>query len=178
MAMEEKVVRYTLTRKDLFAFRFHALMRNRILQVMIVLLMLFLMHYTYNISPPQGQPEFPLAVKIVAAVATGLIFLLIMCVCTPLVIVLVVRTNKFKGVLGEHVLTLTDAGMSTRSPHAETSRKWTGLLKVASTNKHLFLYVNEMAAQIVPKRFFTSPAEAQSFEQMIRERMKAGNGQV
>jgi hypothetical protein len=39
---------------------------------------------------------------------------------------------------------------------------------------YLYLYVNETTAQIVPKRYFASPDEAQSFEQIIRERMKVG----
>jgi hypothetical protein len=172
MAMEEKVVRYTLTRKDLFAFQFHALMRNRTLQGMTILFMLFFMCQMYNTPPPQGQPEHPLGMKIAVAIVGGLMALLVMFVFMFLIIFLMVRTNKFKGLLGEHVLTLTDAGMSTRSPHTESSRKWTGLLKLASTNKHLFLYVNETSAQIVPKRYFASPAEAQSFERVIWERKR------
>ncbi len=178
MATEEKVVRYTLTRKDLFAFQFHALMRNRILQGMTAFFVLFFMYQGFHTPPPKGQPELSLTVKMVVASVLGLIALLSMFVFMFLVLFLMIRSNKFKGLLGEHVLTLTDAGMFTRSPQSEGLRKWTGLLKVASTNKYLFLYVNETTGQIVPKRYFASPAEAQSFEQMIRERMKAGNGQV
>src|SRR5581483_1915982 len=104
MAMEEKVVRYTLTRKDLLAFQFHAHMRNRILQGMTVLFVLFFMYQMYNTPPPQGHPEYPLGMKIAVAIVGGLIALLMMFVIMFFVIFLLVRTNKFKGLLGEHVL--------------------------------------------------------------------------
>ena len=178
MATEENVVRYTLTRKDLFAFQFHALMRNRILQGMTAFFVLFFIYQGFNTPPPKGQPELSLAVKTVIASLMGLFALLSMLVFMFVVLFLMIRTSKFKGLLGEHELKLSDAGMATRSPQSEALRKWSGLLKVASTNKYLFLYVNETAGQIVPKRYFASPAQAQSFEQMIRERMKAGNGQA
>ena len=41
---------------------------------------------------------------------------------------LTVWTKKFKGVLGEHELTLSDAGMLSRSADGEALRKWSGLV--------------------------------------------------
>jgi hypothetical protein len=128
----------------------------------------------FHTPPERGQPEFSLAKRVVMALLMGLVVLTGMFVLQVVILLLAIWTKKFKDLLGEHELRLSDAGMSSRSAHSESMRKWTGLLKVASTRKYLYLYVNETTAQIVPKRYFASPAEAQSFEQMIRERMKAG----
>jgi hypothetical protein len=174
MATEEKVVRYTLTHKDLFAFNFRAMMENRILQFMTVLFMLSFMYLGFHTPPQKGQPELPLTGRIVIAVLMGLFVLLGMFVLQVALLLVTIWTKKFKGLIGEHELKLTDAGMLSQSANSESLRKWTGLLKVTSTNRYLYLYVNETTAQIVPKRYFASPAEAQSFEQMIRERMKVG----
>lgn len=172
MATEVKVVRYTLTRRDLFVFQCRGAVQNRILQVMTVLFILIFAHLGFHTPPQTGQRELSLAVKIAVASTMGLLVVVGMFVLQLLVVFLTVWGNKFKGLLGDHELTLSEAGMSTRSAHSESARKWTGLLKLASTDKYLYLYVNETMAQIVPKRYFASQIEAQGFEQMIRERMK------
>ncbi|MDB6123403.1 MAG: hypothetical protein JWQ71_2396 [Pedosphaera sp.] len=168
MAMNEKVVRYALTHKDVFAFNLRALVRNRIVLIMTVLMMAAVMFTTFVSMPKEYSP----AVRMVIALVVGWAAVIAVSVVQLLTLVLTIWTKKFKGLLGEHELTLSDAGMLTRSADGETLRKWSGLMKVASTGNYLYLYVNETMAQIVPKRYFASPAEAQSFEQMIRERMK------
>ncbi len=174
MPTDEKVVRYTLTRKDLLAFNVYALLRNRMIQVSFVvaiLALIFLAYQTFTLPPPPGQPEPPPAVKVIASVLVSFVLLATYFLFISLALFLGTRASKYKNLLCEHELRLTEAGMSSRSATAETVRKWNGLSKLRSTSSYIFLYVNETTAQIVPKRFFASPAEAQSFEQMIRERM-------
>ena len=170
MATEEKVLRYTLTRKDLFAFNLYVLLRNRLLLVMMVCVLAFIMYMSFN--TPLTKPEPPLAMRIVFVSLIGLISLVLMSAFLPLLLFVMLWTKKFKNVLGEHELRLTDAGMTSRSEHAESTLKWSGLFKVVSTSNYLYLFVNETAARPLPKRCFASPTEAQGFEQMIRERMK------
>jgi uncharacterized integral membrane protein len=174
MAMDEKVVRYTLTHKDVFAFNLRALVRNRVVLIMTALMMVALMYISFNTVPKDGQTEYPLAVRIVVALVMGVVVLAVMSGIQLLTLALTIWTKKFKGVLGEHELTLSDAGMLTRSADGETLRKWTGLMKVASTRNYLYLYVNETMAQIVPKRYFSTVREADAFEQYIRSRMQRG----
>jgi|HubBroStandDraft_6_1064221.scaffolds.fasta_scaffold1062683_2 hypothetical protein len=177
MPAEERVVRYTLTRKDLIAFNLYALLRNRMIQLSVVVAILVAIYFAYEIfhlPPPPGQPEFPRAVKIAVSVVVIFLLLAAYLACMSLALFFGTRANKFKNLLCEHELRLTETGMLSRSATAETMRKWNGLSKLRSTRNYLFLYVNETTAQVVPKRFFNSPAEAQSFEQMIREWMKTG----
>jgi hypothetical protein len=172
MATEEKVVRYTITRNDLFAFQVRGLMQHKLIRIVFILMVAYLAYMGFSTPPPPGHPEASLTTKIVAAVILFAIASTAMFLVFFLFLILIIWTQKFKNVLGEHELRLTDAGMLSRSANSETMRKWTGLFKVKSVKNHLFLYVNETAAVIVPKRCFMSAAEAQSFEQMIRDRAK------
>jgi hypothetical protein len=174
MATEEKVVRYALTHKDLLAFNLRGAVRNRAIQITTAFVVGFGMYMTFTTPPKAGHAEYSLAVRIAVTLIMGGVMFVVVSGLQLMMLVLTIWTKKFKGVLGEHELTLSEVGMLTRSADGEALRKWTGLLKVASTTSYLYLYVNETMAQIVPKRYFSSPAEAQSFEQMIRERMKSG----
>jgi hypothetical protein len=173
MPTEEKVVRYALTHKDLFAFNFRALLRSRMIQFMIILVILFLTYTTFNAPIPKGRPEPGMPVRLLTTLIVDITMLAAMFGFLILSLLLLIWTKRFKGLIGQHELTLTNAGLVSKSADSEAKRKWDGIFRLTSTKNYLFLYVNETMAMIVPKRYFASPAEAQSFEQMIRERMKA-----
>jgi hypothetical protein len=173
MAMDEKVVRYALTHKDLFMFNLRGAAGNRVVQITMVLLVAYGMYMAIRVSPNEIPVERSLAVKIVVALVMGGIMFLLVSGIQIFLLMLMIWTKKHKGVIGEHELTLTEVGVLTRSADGEALRKWTGYLKMVSTNHYFYLYVNETMAQIVPKRYFASTAEAQGFERVLRERMKA-----
>ena len=174
MPSDEKSVRYTLTHKDLFAFNFRALVRNRLTQITALLMAAFFVYMGITTPPKPGKEDFPLPVKIAVGLVMGVIIVALVFGVQVLLLTAMIWSKKYKGLLGEHELTLTDAGLFTRSPDGESRRHWTGLFKVVNTGKHLYLYVNETMAQIIPLRYFASPAAAREFERAIRERMKPG----
>lgn len=172
MPMEEMTVRYTLTRKDLFAFNLRAVVRNRIMLIMLVVFGLWFAHMGFTTPPPEGHPPYSTGARIFATIMMCLLSIFLWCFITIGFLALSIWTGKYKNLLCEHELRLAEDGMFSRTAIAETRRKWNGLWKVRSTNNYLTLYVTETSALIVPKRSFVSHAEAQAFEQFIRERMK------
>lgn len=96
MAKEEKVVRYTLTRADLFAFNFHGCRRNRLFQIMLVVAVLVFVYLGFNTPTPPGHAQLPLAAKAVAALLMGLIMLggMLGVMFVYLILVVVRETSK------------------------------------------------------------------------------------
>ena len=96
----------------------------------------------------------------------------------PLLIWLIIATptvmlGKGRGLLGEHVLTITDEGLVERTDAGESLYRWKSFHKVKSTRRYFYIYVTDVFVQIVPKRIFASRDEAQSFRNEIESRIKA-----
>ena len=170
--MEPKTIRYSLTHKDVFAFNFRAMTRSRLIQVILILLVIGIGYNGVFAPIPGNHPQPSVAVRIAATIIMELVALVFMAALQSAFLFLLIWTKRFKGLIGEHELTLTDAGMVSKSSNSETTRNWNSLFRIASTRNYLFMYVNETSAMIVPKRYFASAAEAASFEQIIRERAK------
>jgi hypothetical protein len=170
--MEPKTIRYSLTHKDLLAFNLRAVVRNRLIQATMILLAAYLVYTGLYVPVPGDHPQPSTAVRITATITMVLAASCVMAAFLLSSVFLMIWTKRFKGVIGEHELTLTDAGMISKSAISEATRKWNALFRIVSTRNYLFMYVNETSALIVPKRYFASAAEAASFEQTIRERAK------
>jgi hypothetical protein len=170
--MEPKTVRYSITHKDLLAFSLRAIVRNRLIQGTIILLVAYVAYVGLFIQVPGNQPQPSMAVRVVATIVMEFAAIFAMVAFLLSFLFLMLWTKRFKGVIGEHELTLTDTGIISKSPLSETTRKWNALFRIVSTRNQLLLYVNETSAMIVPKRCFASATEATDFEQTIRDRAK------
>jgi len=170
--MEPKVIRYSLTQMDVFAFNLRALLRNRLIQIIMIGLVAYLVYSGLYTRVPGNQPQPTTAVRITVTIIMAASALFFLTAVQLLLLFLMIWTKRFKGLIGQHELTLTDAGMISKSANSETTRKWNSLFRIRSTRNYLFLYINETSAIIVPKRYFASPGEASGFEQTIRERAK------
>ena len=171
MQVEDRTVRYSLTRKDIFAFQIRALRRHRFLLLLVAGIYVLVL---WTDSRPIPGRHDSLAVRLVVAALDGAALLAIVGIFALLFLVLVVWTAKHKNVLGEHVLSISDEGLVSKSATGEGLVRWGGIDKVISTPKYLLIYLNESSAKMIPKRFFTSAAEASVFEQEVRGRMQAG----
>lgn len=62
------------------------------------------------------------------------------------------REGKTAGNLGEHSLSLTEEALIERSADGETKTIWRAIDRVVESKDHLFIYINPIAAHIVPKK--------------------------
>jgi len=56
-----------------------------------------------------------------------------------------------KGVLCEHTLELTDAGVTETSLVGQHSTTWAGILRVVETTSHVFVYIGSNMAHVIPR---------------------------
>ena len=77
---------------------------------------------------------------------------------------------KHRGVLGEHVLEITEQGLVERTAFNEALHRWP-IGRILSLGGYLYIYVSDNNSHQVPKRCF-SPEEIGGFEAELRTRTR------
>jgi hypothetical protein len=78
---------------------------------------------------------------------------------------------KQRGVVGKHVLQITEQGLVESTDFNESLHKWPSVCRILSLWGYLYIYVSDMNTHQVPKRYF-SPQEIADFEGELRARAK------
>ena len=73
------------------------------------------------------------------------------------------REGEAETKIVKHVMTLGPEGITDKTELAETKRKWRGLKKIVSDDKHIYLYVGPAEAHIVPKGVFPDESSIEGF---------------
>src|SRR5438046_1642104 len=166
MTNSRPAIRYQLTRRDLFANWMTVIFRNRILQV-FVLAALALNEFLI-LAPDFGARAFSQSIFYAVAYLIGFLGFLAVTQCV------LALANAFllkhRGVLGEHVLEITDQGLVERTAFNEALHRWP-IGRILSLGGYLYVYVSDNNSHQVPKRCF-SPEEIGGFEAELRTRTR------
>ena len=71
--------------------------------------------------------------------------------------------GKNKGILGRHRVTLTPESVIEASEFSQNATSWRAVERVVEFGDHVFIYINSMAAIVVPRRAFPAPSEFDKF---------------
>jgi hypothetical protein len=77
--------------------------------------------------------------------------------------------GRNEGLFSRHRVTISPEGVTDSSEHIQTSSAWRAIEQIASTEDHAYIYINAMAALIVPRRGFSSPSEFDEFVRTARQ---------
>jgi Zn-dependent protease with chaperone function len=72
------------------------------------------------------------------------------------------------GPIGRKALTVSAEGIEESGEHATSRHKWSGIQAIQETPQAVYLYYSPGAAYIVPRRAFSTPAEAARFLAEVR----------
>ena len=84
------------------------------------------------------------------------------------IIAVMVGEGHNRGLLGHHRVTISEEGISDSNEFGQTSRVWRGVEKVVVADEHVYVYINALAAIIVPRRAFAGPLEFEEFVRVAR----------
>jgi hypothetical protein len=82
----------------------------------------------------------------------------------------VLRQGLAKGSIGAHEVTLGAEDVRDRTRFSEASVRWEAIHRVDRTDEHLYIYVASASALAIPIRAFATPAQANSFFEIARDR--------
>jgi hypothetical protein len=127
---------FSLTRWDLLRGQMYTSTRNP------VLIGLYIAMGTFIACTSLREPDMaarPLAFKVFFVLAFDVLFFLFISVVTLAILWLTMLMRKQRGVLGEHTLEITIAGLVERTEFNETVHRWPGFHKIVRTRNYLFL---------------------------------------
>jgi hypothetical protein len=159
-------ISYEITRWDVFVNWMTVIFRNRILQVFVLATLVF---NGWLILAPKFDMHSPARLLFdVLVFLTG--FLGIFGLFQALFALANVLILKHRGVLGRHVLEITEQGLVERTDYNETLHRWSSICRVISLFGYLYIYVSDTNSHQVPKRCFPL-SEIGRFEADLRRRM-------
>jgi hypothetical protein len=79
-----------------------------------------------------------------------------------------------QAVFGHHTITLSEAGIHTKSPGSESDLEWSTIQKVLQSKSHIFLYISAINALVIPKKAFPTEQSQQSFLDFVLSKTKTG----
>ena len=164
-------MRYRITRGDLIRVRLRANFRSRGTLVALGLLAvawacLILLH------PSAASRSWP--VKIVAVILFVGMMIAITAILLTAAVLISTLLQTYRGLLGEHILEITDEGLVERTEFNEGLHRWAGIDRVMAHSRFLMIYVTPGHIHIVPWRAFGSTAEASLFQGELMTRIERG----
>ena len=166
----QKMITYDLTQWDLFANFMTLIFRNRILQVFLLAVPLF--NRWLTLTPKFGTYSltyllFDSLLYLVGFFLAFVVFQVIFGLANTFI-------PKHRGVVGRHVLEISEQGLVERTDFNETLHKWSSICRIFSLFGYVYIYVSDSNAHQIPKRSFP-PLVIDGFVSDLRRRAKQTN---
>jgi hypothetical protein len=79
-----------------------------------------------------------------------------------------IRPSDDGASLGIRTFKLVDEGLLERSRHHEHLTRWSGIRGVDETKNHIFVFIDNCQAHIIPKRGFAEDTQCKTFVEELR----------
>ena len=168
-APKRVLLRYALTRGDIFRWQFYLLIRNRVLIIFGLIVSVFLIWS--DLRTPELATSSTGFKIFYGVFFTGLMFCIVG-LATMLMMGCMVMFKKYRGFLGEHELEIREEGLVERTDVNESLHRWAGFHKIVSTGRYLYIYVTDNNVHIVPRRYFGSEKEERVFRDELERHSK------
>jgi hypothetical protein len=113
-----------------------------------------------------------LAVRILTAAVMVTIILSLYFLVFGVFIVLSLISKANKTILTQHTITLAETGLIEETEFSRTEQKWIGIPRLVRTRRHIFAYVSQYAAHVIPRRAFHDVASWNSFYEELQSRVQ------
>lgn len=157
-----------LKRKDYADFnKYHFLKKGLRKRVLTVIIVAFAIPSALLINKPFEPLTFILAI-----LASGFLFGTFY-FGSMYIIMMFTRTfpSKDGSILGKKTFKITNDGLLEESENNINLQKWQGIKSIESNSNTIFIYVDKVAAYIIPKRFFKDLNEQNEFINIIKNRI-------
>lgn len=158
-----------LTRNDYADFNKYYFLKKR-LRKSIYLVIVFVFGLPFF---AKSEQPFEIITYLISVVIYGFIFGIIY---FGGMFLMMNRTKKMPSdngsILGKKKFTITDEGLIEESESNKNLQKWKGIKSIETNETSVFIFVDNIAAYIIPKRFFKSVDEQQIFIKIIDDKIK------
>jgi len=162
-------VKINFTRKDFLEFNKYVFFKKRIkksisIAIFFVLFWLIIMNLNKPFSPVLILTEL---------ILFSLVWVLFMFLSYKFSFARISKMPDEKGeILGEKTYILLDDGLKQISEYGESFTKWIGIKSLEENENYLFIFVDKIAAYVIPKRYFSDKSETKEFIKTLNEKIK------
>jgi len=109
-----------------------------------------------------------MVVRVILFVITELVLVMALVVFWTVITLITMISTKNKPLYCERALTVGDDAFVTESEYGRSETKWSLVQKLARTRTHIFMYLSQESAVIIPRRAFESATEWDTFYEICR----------
>jgi hypothetical protein len=160
-----RAIKYSLTRWDLVVHSMTVIFRNRFLRVFVPIMLLVCLRLHLSVYGSFHSP----AELILAGLIYCAGFVVVLAVMQGIMALVTAFLGRQEGIVGEHVLEITEAGLIERTEFNESLHKWPSICRIVSGSEYLYVYISELNSYAVPKRNLP-PQQIRDFEADLRAR--------
>ena len=110
-------------------------------------------------------------IRILAAITACVMILSVLLAAVALLVVLSLISKANRTILTQHSITLTELALIEETEFNRTEQKWTGVPRLGRTRRHIFVYVSQNAAHVIPRRAFADANAWNAFYEELRSRV-------
>jgi len=159
-------VRYRMSFADLLWLQSYTYCRSPVVVAINLLLALFVVYRVYTSLPPRTLVHW------VATLVVSAVILVVWLVLMSILIAVAMVSKANRTLLTEHIVTLTDTGLIEETQFHRTEQKWAGITRLARTRRHIFAYVSQYAAHVIPRRAFSDAGAWDQFYARLQARVQ------
>lgn len=160
--------------RDRLAFAAYHLPRKPLILLMTAAALLF---FTFESVLPAARSlpaDKPMVVRVIAFIFVDVLLLICFAAFWAAITVVTMISTKSKPLYCQRALTIGDEALITESEYGRSETKWSLVQKLARTRSHVFMYLSQESAVIIPRRAFESTTQWVTFYEICRR----GRGRV
>ena len=114
----------------------------------------------------------PLTARILTTAVIVAVFFAFVLLGTAGLVVLSLISKANRTILTQHTITLAETGLIEETEFNRTEQKWNGIPRLVRTRRHIFAYVAQHAAHVIPRRAFSDADSWDSFYKELQTRVQ------
>ncbi len=148
-------LKYKNTLKDTLAFTRYHHTHSWPLRIIFAVFVLVTLKSVVT-SIPSG---YPLGVRIITGFLMEILLLSVFTGVMILISILNMISRRNQTFHTDHTITLEESGLTEATPYNTSVYKWKAIQNVVQTRQHLFLFIAQHMAHVIPRRAVTSEEE-------------------
>lgn len=155
-----------ITREDYASFnKYWVFKKRKNISVLVVLIFAFGFSYIIDYKPPFEFLKYLINVIFIGFVF-GFFYFLVMLMLMELTKYL---PSEGGAVLGKRKFIITDEGLYEETKNGKSFQEWNGIKDIEVNKKHIFVFVDNVAAYIIPKRYFSNQEEQKKYINSLKK---------
>ncbi len=164
-------IRYTVTKRDLVQAQMRSLLHQPVL-LLIAGVAGFIFVSSVVGLPQISQGTF--AGKLIAGLLAAAVVVVLLVVFGLIITLLLVFSQRNRGVLGEHTLTITESGLRESTRFNESRHRWDGIHRMVRTRSLLLIYVTDTLFHVVSRSRPLLEGDLAAFEASLQKQLRPG----